>query len=409
MSDTTEGFESTFDGSLLSNDGLQGSGTLCEMALDLADKGYYVFPVHGVLNGECDCMGRRGRCNPGKHPCVPWTRVSTKDLTHVRELWSKYPNANIGIDCGRSGVAVLDEDPKNGGELSFQRILRTVPDVGSAPNVVTGSGGTHAYFAAPTYALKNSAGKFPGIDVRAKGGYVVAQGSLHVSGRSYVGNVPAVSALPAWPSALTELLMSKTASTTSHKLLQRSSPSLQSGMVPVGARNQYAASMAGRLRFAGLLEEDAFVALRALRDSKFEEPSSISDDEIRAAIRSIYSNPDGHLSAYSYLQHWLERGVTGPELLFLSSILVDVGRNIRTPSLPRIEQVSGLSKNRILNAREGVVGKGLLDYIPGFNKIKAARYSFPALPIAGAEIALPDSVPIIKPIREGGGELISVA
>jgi hypothetical protein len=91
---------------------------------------------------------------------------------------------NIGIECGKSGVVVVDEDAY--GEL--QRFADehgvTVPETFT----VTTSKGKHYYFAArEDHPLGNQEGAFKGykINIRAGNAYVVGPGSVHATGVVY--------------------------------------------------------------------------------------------------------------------------------------------------------------------------------------------------------------------------------
>lgn len=86
---------------------------------------------------------------------------------------------NYAVATGsRSGVWVLDFDTLD----AYQRLADSFPPTYT---VATGRG-VHLYFRCPEWLVKNSAGELgAGIDVRGEGGYVVAAGSLHKSGRTY--------------------------------------------------------------------------------------------------------------------------------------------------------------------------------------------------------------------------------
>src|ERR1700674_3892356 len=75
---------------------------------------------------------------------------SVNDTKAALKLFEGIPHANIGIDCGRSGLVVVDIDPRNGGTIEkavglFGPNFRApmIPVVGTA------GGGTHHYFAVP--------------------------------------------------------------------------------------------------------------------------------------------------------------------------------------------------------------------------------------------------------------------
>lgn len=130
-------------------------------ALAYAKLGYYVFP-----------------CRPNKRPFTPhgfWD--ASIDPAVIRAFWGQHPDAQIGIDCGRSGIVVIDLDVKDGvdGTAAFAEILGTNPH-GCLLIVATPSGGRHyIYRAIHGIEIKTTAGAVaPGIDTRGVGGYVIA-------------------------------------------------------------------------------------------------------------------------------------------------------------------------------------------------------------------------------------------
>jgi len=85
-------------------------------------------------------------CKPrGK---TPLTQHGVDDATTDEELiinwWRLWPDANIGIATGPSGLAVLDVDAKSGGLDSF-RELHTRGRITETIHTFTGGGGVHLY------------------------------------------------------------------------------------------------------------------------------------------------------------------------------------------------------------------------------------------------------------------------
>jgi hypothetical protein len=120
----------------------------------------------------------------------PLTRHGFKDATtdvQQIEAWArKYPDANWAMPTGgASGITVLDVDPRHGGDESLKRLLAEHGGFEATKVIKTGGGGLHFYFR-HTPGLRNSASLLaPGLDIRADGGYVVIEGSIHASGGTY--------------------------------------------------------------------------------------------------------------------------------------------------------------------------------------------------------------------------------
>jgi hypothetical protein len=181
-------------------------------ALAYAKKGLPVFPLWPAVpfrdtNFICGC-GRIGCKDAAKHPLGELARNGVSDAstddTKVKHWWRMRPDANIGLATG-STVVVIDIDPRNAGDATLAELEQTHGALPTTWRVTTGGRGWHYFFAMPDVEIKNSAGKLgSGIDVRGRGGYVVAPPSLHISGRRYAwddGHGPhqiALAPLPAW-------------------------------------------------------------------------------------------------------------------------------------------------------------------------------------------------------------------
>lgn len=160
--------------------------TKLNLALEYAEQGLAVFPVHGIENGRCSC-GKPDCSNPGKHPK---TKNGFKDATlngsQIQLSWSFSPGANIGIATGKiSNMFVLDADPRNGSDNSLKELENRYGPLPPTFTVSTGGGGFHKYYQYPSSQKLSSCNPFPGIDIKADGGYVVGAGSIHKSGSYY--------------------------------------------------------------------------------------------------------------------------------------------------------------------------------------------------------------------------------
>lgn len=171
-----------------------------DAAVSYAERGWRVFPVHGVVRGRCTC-GRRGCPSPGKHPLTRrGVHEATTNEDVIRDWWRQWRSANVGIVTGRhSGIVVVDIDLPLA-LASLDHVLGLFPVTLTG---LSGGGGMHLVYSCDRM-LANSAGRLPGIerdvlgiDLRADGGYVLAPPSIHLSGWRYVWLDPLTPPAPA--------------------------------------------------------------------------------------------------------------------------------------------------------------------------------------------------------------------
>ncbi|MHB8481618.1 MAG: bifunctional DNA primase/polymerase [Nitrospiria bacterium] len=196
----------------------------------------------------------------GKIPTVKdWTNLPK---TTLEQALGYEKRGNFGIRTGPiSGVAVLDVDPKTGGDESLEKLSL---DLNGVPTVRTGSGGRHFYFAYPSEGLKNSAGKLGrGLDIRAEGGQVVAPPSIHPdTGKPYVWEINLNDSLPPFPQKILELLNKPTSKTEYQG----------KDSIGEGQRNDRLFKLACSLREKGLGQEAITAAIMAENKAKCNPP-----------------------------------------------------------------------------------------------------------------------------------------
>jgi hypothetical protein len=166
--------------------------TLLDAVLQYTQRGWRVFPLHGIVNGRCTC-GRRGCSSPGKQPLVRrGLYEATTDEAWVGYWWSRWRRANIGLATGaESGIAVVDIDLPSA-VTSLDRLVEGQYELPRTLTGLTGGGGVHLIYRSRDAELGNSVSRLPGIeeelpgvDLRANGGYVVAPPSVHRTGNRY--------------------------------------------------------------------------------------------------------------------------------------------------------------------------------------------------------------------------------
>jgi hypothetical protein len=154
-------------------------------AKELADKGFKVFPLTGKL------------------PLIDnFSERATRDHSQIERWWLDpvleiERDYNIGIST--DDIVVIDVDMKNGknGEESLETLELLGKELPTTYTQITPSGGRHLVFQ-PPYPLKQGVNVIgSGLDIRAKGGYIVGSGSTVEAG-SYTANSLTVSPAPAW-------------------------------------------------------------------------------------------------------------------------------------------------------------------------------------------------------------------
>lgn len=146
--------------------------TKLEYATKLAEMGFKVFPLREnaktpLFKGKAQEQG-------------------TTDINQVHDIWTRHPNANIGIATG-DGLTVIDVDTiaSHGvdGENSILVYQIQNDFINDTLEVTTPTGGKHYYYLTDN-EYSNKASILPGVDVRGLGGYVVGPGST-INGTLY--------------------------------------------------------------------------------------------------------------------------------------------------------------------------------------------------------------------------------
>ena len=167
--------------------------SLLEYALAYADLGWSVFPCHSAIKKQgykCSCEAWKRKHNPdfdcprpGKHPRTQnGLDDATTDPEQIKVWWKRWPTANIGINCGASGLLVVDldtyKDIYDGDDLELNE--ETVTGL-------SGGGGSHLFYKLGSTDQFGSSNKnMPaGVDIKGHGGYVIVQPSNHESGGTY--------------------------------------------------------------------------------------------------------------------------------------------------------------------------------------------------------------------------------
>ena len=147
---------------------------LLDAAIEYASRGLAVFPLKPRDKAPITTHG---------------VHEATTNFDQIKKWWAKYPNANIGIACGKisGGLLVVDVDRKPNGVDGLDSLNEWERENGKLPETVrsiTGSGGSHIFYRIDGTG-KNRVNLLDGVDIRSDGGYVVAPPSIHNNGNQY--------------------------------------------------------------------------------------------------------------------------------------------------------------------------------------------------------------------------------
>lgn len=163
--------------------------TYRDQALALAAQGFHVFPL------------ATGKKTPPLIQDFP--ENATRDEVCITHWWTQWPTANIGISttkyAANAALLVVDVDNK-GDKRGDAELLRLELEGWELPptyRVSTPTGGWHYYYRVGAPVRQSAGVLAPGLDVRSRGGYVVAEGS-RVGVGVYTAHAHPVADAPQW-------------------------------------------------------------------------------------------------------------------------------------------------------------------------------------------------------------------
>ncbi len=249
------------------------SKTAChEAALTYAGYGWSVVPVRPSE----------------KFPLIRWQAFQERcaDADEIDQWFARWPDANVGIVTGAiSGLTVFDIDPRHGGDRSLAAWEAQHEPLPPTVEAITGGGGRHLYFSTGSTDLRSRVAIAQGIDVRARGGLIVAPPSRHPSGNLYrwrdgrsPGEITAAP-LPGW---LAQILLGA-ADRRGHPISHWRE--LVRGGVKEGERNNSIASLSGHLLWHDV--DPAVVRELLLCWNRQRCTPPLDDDEVVRVVDSI--------------------------------------------------------------------------------------------------------------------------
>ncbi len=230
-----------------------------------------------------------GCSHPGKHPrTAHGFKDASEEERQITEWWEEWPDANIGVPTGAvSGFLVLDIDPRNGGDASWEALVQKHGTPPATAEQATGGGGRHFVFHDPGVSVPKELA--PGIDVKSAGGYIIVAPSIHLSGQlarwDGIDGERAllnVATTPPW-------LLAEFAAARNHK--KQKPKNGKERQWPSGERNNQLTSIAGTMRRAGMSREAIEAALVEENLHRCDPP--LPGGEVRRIAGSVARYPAG--------------------------------------------------------------------------------------------------------------------
>lgn len=157
---------------------------------DYIEAGFRIFGIYSAdANGLCECGNPN--CDPRslyKHPRLSNWQQSPQWSDEQIETFTLLGHFNTGFGALCNGWLIIDIDARNGGVASFEQLCMDIPEAATSKYIVntgSGNGSQHHYFKLlEPVPMVQGLKQYPGIDFKTSG-YVIAAGSLHLSGARY--------------------------------------------------------------------------------------------------------------------------------------------------------------------------------------------------------------------------------
>lgn len=235
--------------------------TFLETALQLASRGFYVFPLKPR----------------DKWPIVAGGfKAATRDPEQIALWWKRTPDANIGIACEASNLCVVDCDH---GFTCFEDLVAWSERNGLPATYAVRSGrrpefGVQLYYHGAISGMRFELDGVRG-DIKSIGGLVVAPPSIHPdSGEAY--SILCNAVMQDTPDLIRQL----------KKVTEQRQAAQTDGLITEG-RNTDMVSLIGKLRHQTRIDEQGcLAAMLATNESRYADP--MSEDEIKAIVSKQY-------------------------------------------------------------------------------------------------------------------------
>ena len=370
-------------------------------------------------------------CNsPGKAPQMGWKEFQTRRPTpaELQEMWTRFPNANVGVCMGPvSGIVGLDIDGEPGEALLDEACGEELPDT---CEFTTPGGGRRLLFAippgvqcpGPTHSC--AAGRHSGMSFLSQGSQTVMPPSRHANGGYYAWKQYA-SPADRPPQTVPKWLIDWAIRQNQRNRVANTQVSAVGEQIRDGERDQTLTRLAGSMRRHGATREEMLAALE-VANHRCQPPLPQAQIEKIAESVSKYTpaqvNPNRmpvekpkptasliraneiELQEIKWLwETWIPQGklvaLDGDPGLGKSTMLLDLAARV-SRGAPMPDGTPGTIANVLLSTAEDcledTIGPRLaeagadLEKVIIFDQVKQGEDSRP--------LTLPDDLPMVKEV-----------
>ena len=223
-----------------------------------------------------------------KKPARAWAEYQDRRATdeEIENWWEIEPDGNVGITTGQ-GVAVVDADSEDAAAWVEAHLPRT-------PWRVKTGRGWHYYYS-ENWGARNVVNERGKVDVRGRGGYVVAPPSIHQTGSEYSWVRDSgtegwtVDDLPELTREHVQSIEALGVPTFDAGVFGRLKMKATGEPVQTGGRNNAAASLVGQMIHDGV---DELGALERLQRWNSTNPEPLDEKELKTTVNSVFKTHD---------------------------------------------------------------------------------------------------------------------
>lgn len=305
----------------------------------------------------------------GKRPYIRnWQSRASKDPARLGDLFAKWPAANVGVVLPGGWYVVIDVDPRNGGDATWDALIRKHGPLPATVTTSTGGGGIHYWLILGTCPPITTHSLGPGVDIKTSGVVVMPPSVGTVQRYSYLpGRAFSEVGIPSAPQWIRELITApRIASEDANGTTARGPVRLMTGRIPERTRNVTLTSLAGRYRAAGWSGPEMEPQLQRINARQCDPPLEAAD--VAGIAASVGRYQPGPLATLYTLRAALLTAPMPAGLWWTGDTLIAEAIDRRSPrirlSMDTLADRAGVSVSKVQRDLHDLEERGWLTRTP---------------------------------------------